>query len=184
MSKILDEQIGRINLCWVIIVASSLFGADSAQSKQEEEAWRAKRTAALLAPDGWFSLVGLDWLRPGKTTVGTAKDNTIQLTGDAAAHVAVFDLEGQQVQLSPPAGGFPAGLTLNGKPAQAGLVSEDTPLKIGTLYVGRNPAWRPICFTDQRRQGTNTTAISRAELVCPRRKIPCACEVATLFATS
>ncbi len=117
------------------LVASPLFGADTAQSKQDEEAWRAKRTAALLAPDGWFSLVGLDWLRPGKTTVGTATDNTIQLAGDAAAHVAVFDLEGQQVQLLPPDGGFPAGLTVGGKPAQAGPVSEETPLKIGTFTL-------------------------------------------------
>ena len=171
----------------VVLIASLIsFGADTAQSKQEEEAWRAKRTAALLAPDGWFSLVGLDWLRPGKTTVGTAIDNVIQLTGDAAAHIAVFDLEGQQVQLSPPAGGFPAGLTVNGKPAPGRTCQAKTYAAedFRYLYVSRNPAWRPICFTDQRRQGTNTTAISRAELVCPRRKIPCACEVATVFSTS
>jgi hypothetical protein len=124
-----------ILLVALTVVLPPVLAADSAQSKQEEEAWRAKRTAALLAPDGWFSLVGLDWLRPGKTAVGTAKDNAIQLSGDAAAHVAVFDLEGQQVQLSPPAGGFPAGLTVNGKPAQAGLVGEDTPLKIGTFTL-------------------------------------------------
>jgi len=112
-----------------------LFGADAPPSKQQEEKWRADRTAGLLAPDGWFSLVGLDWLRPGKTTVGTAKDNAIQLSGDAAAHVAVFDLEGQQVKLLPPPGGFPAGLTVDGKPAQAGVVGEDNPLKIGTFTL-------------------------------------------------
>jgi uncharacterized protein len=134
MSKIrINKFTALISL--VILAASSLFGADTAPSKQDEEAWRAKRTAALLAPDGWFSLTGLDWLRPGKTTVGTAKDNTIQLTGDAAAHVGVFDLEGQQVQLLPPEGGFPAGLTAGGKPAQAGPVSEETPLKIGTFTL-------------------------------------------------
>src|SRR5208282_4806736 len=109
--------------------------ADAGQLKQQEEAWRASRTAALLAPDGWFSLVGLDWLRPGKTTVGTAKDNTIQLAGDAAAHVGVFDLERQRVLLLPPDGGFPTGLTLDGKPAQAGVVGEDKPLKIGTFTL-------------------------------------------------
>lgn len=117
------------------LVLPRLFATDVAPSKQQEEQWRADRTAALLAPDGWFSLVGLDWLRAGRTTVGTAKDNTIQLTGDAAAHVAVFDLEGQQVQLSPPPGGFPARLTVDGKIARAEIVDENKPLKIGTLTL-------------------------------------------------
>ena len=112
-----------------------LLPANSDQLKQDEDAWRAKRSEGLVATDGWFSLVGLDWLRPGKTTVGTAKDNTIQLTGDAAAHVAVFDLEGEHVQLLPPEGGFPAGLSVNGKSAQAGVVNEETPIKIGTFTL-------------------------------------------------
>jgi uncharacterized protein (DUF1684 family) len=122
-------------LAGTAIMSTRLVGADSAQWKQEEAAWRAKRTAGLLAPDGWFSLVALDWLQPGKNTVGTAADNRIQLTGDAAAHVGVFDLEGKQVQLLPPPGGFPPSLVLNGKPAQAGVVTEETPLKIGTFTL-------------------------------------------------
>ncbi len=132
-------QTKRFSVCVLsaalTVLSMRLFASDASLSKQEEEKWRADRTAALLAPDGWFSLVGLDWLRPGKTTVGTSIDNTIQLTGDAAAHVAVFDLEGEQVQLLPPEGGFPAGLTLDGKPAQAGVVGEDKPLKIGTFTL-------------------------------------------------
>jgi len=120
----------------VLIFASPLLiAADSTQWKQEEQAWRDQRTAGLLAPDGWFSLVALDWLRPGKTTVGTAPDNIIKLNGNASAHVATFDLEGNQVQLLPPGKGFPAGLTVSGKTAQAGLVNEQTPLKIGTLTL-------------------------------------------------
>jgi uncharacterized protein (DUF1684 family) len=125
----------RVLLVAVTLMLPRLFAADASPSKQDEEQWRADRTAALLAPDGWFSLIGLDWLRPGKTTVGAAKDNSIQLTGDAAAHVGVFDLEGQKVQLLPPPGGFPAGLTVAGKPAQAGVVGEDKPLKIGTFTL-------------------------------------------------
>jgi uncharacterized protein len=100
-------------LATLALMSARLFAADATTSKQQEEKWRADRTAALLTPDGWLSLVGLDWLRPGKTAVGTAKDNTIQLIGDAAAHVAVFDLEGQQVQLLPPPDGFPTGLVVD-----------------------------------------------------------------------
>jgi uncharacterized protein (DUF1684 family) len=122
-------------LAALVILSPRLFSADASSTKQQEEKWRADRAASLLAPDGWFSLVGLDWLRPGKTTVGTAKDNSIVLSGEAAAHVAVLDLEGQQVQLLAPAGGFPAGLTVDGRPAQAGVVGEDKPLKIGTFTL-------------------------------------------------
>lgn len=122
-------------LAALALLSPGIFPANSDQLKQEEDAWRAKRSEGLLKPDGWFSLVGLDWLRPGKTAVGTAKDNTIQLTGNAAAHVGVFDLEGQQVKLLAPEGGFPAGLTVNGKPATAGVIGEDTPLQIGTFTL-------------------------------------------------
>jgi len=118
-----------------MVIASLGLAADASQSKRDEQAWREQRTAGLLKPDGWFSLVALDWLRPGKTTVGTAADNAIKLTGDAAAHIAAFDLEGSQVRILPPPEGFPAGLTVGGKPAQAGPVGEDTPLKIGTFTL-------------------------------------------------
>ena len=122
-------------LAAIALSSPGIFPANSDQLKQEENTWRAKRSERLLKPDGWFSLVGLNWLRPGKTTVGTTKDNTIQLTGNAAAHVGVFDLEGEQVQLLAPAGGFPAGLTVNGKAATAGVIREDTPLQIGTFTL-------------------------------------------------
>jgi uncharacterized protein (DUF1684 family) len=49
--------------------------------------------------------------------------------------VATFNLEANQVQLLPPPGGFPAGLTASGKPAQPGPVTEETPLKIGTFTL-------------------------------------------------
>jgi hypothetical protein len=95
-------------------VSQGVFATDTAQSKQQEEEWRADRTTALLAPDGSFSLIALDWLRQGKTTVGTANDNTIQLTGNAAAHAAIFDLEGSRLSCYHRRVDFPAGLTVKG----------------------------------------------------------------------
>jgi uncharacterized protein (DUF1684 family) len=123
-------------LAVVALPAPYLLAADATPWKQQdEEAWRAKRSANLQKPDGWFSLVGLDWLQVGKTTVGTAADNRIRLTGDAAPHVAVLDLEGTRVQLLAPEGGFPTGLTIDGKPPRAGPITEETPLKIGTFTL-------------------------------------------------
>jgi uncharacterized protein (DUF1684 family) len=69
-------------------------GADeAAQSRNEERAaraaklayegeilaWRDQRLASLKRPDGWLSLVGLHWLVPGSTYVGSARDNGTRL---------------------------------------------------------------------------------------------------------
>lgn len=54
--------------------------APSSAYQQSIEQWRAKRVSKLTAPDGWLSLVGLDWLAPGANRIGTAADNDIVLT--------------------------------------------------------------------------------------------------------
>ncbi|HUH31469.1 MAG TPA: DUF1684 domain-containing protein, partial [Rhodanobacter sp.] len=56
---------------------------------QAVEQWRHDRVAALTAPDGWLSLVGLAWLQPGANTVGSAADNAIRLAG-GPAHLGVL----------------------------------------------------------------------------------------------
>ena len=54
-------------------------GGDSAQRAQVET-WRAKRLERLSGPNGWLSLVGLEWLKPGRNTLGSAPDNSIVLS--------------------------------------------------------------------------------------------------------
>ncbi|TAL74616.1 MAG: DUF1684 domain-containing protein [Rhodanobacter sp.] len=58
----------------------------------EIEAWRAARVARLTAPDGWISLVGLDWLRAGENRVGSAAGNDIVLT-TGPAHLGTVTLD-------------------------------------------------------------------------------------------
>ena len=41
--------------------------------------WREKRATALQAPEGWLSLIGLEWLKEGDNSVGSAPDNKIQI---------------------------------------------------------------------------------------------------------
>lgn len=48
--------------------------------EREVRDWRAQRLERLLRPDGFLSLVGLHWLTPGSTYVGTAKENGTRLT--------------------------------------------------------------------------------------------------------
>lgn len=52
----------------------------------EVERWHAARIARLTAPNGWLSLVGLEWLHPGMNTLGSAVDNDIVLR-KAPAHL-------------------------------------------------------------------------------------------------
>lgn len=47
--------------------------------EREIRDWRAARQERLLRPDGWLSLVGLHWLTPGTTFVGSAKENGTRL---------------------------------------------------------------------------------------------------------
>ncbi len=55
------------------------------------EQWRAARVARLTAPDGWLSLIGLDWLHPGANRVGSADDNDIVLKA-GPAHLGTVTL--------------------------------------------------------------------------------------------
>ncbi len=58
--------------------------------QQSIKAWRASRHDRLTQPDGWLTLVGLEWLKDGENRVGSAKDNDIQLTGGPAHWGSVF----------------------------------------------------------------------------------------------
>lgn len=86
--------------------------------------FRTQRAKNLSAPEGWLSLVALHWLKPGDTTVGSAPGNTLHLD-HAPAHLATFHLADNTVTLAPPAGGFPANTTLDGKPAASATLSYD-----------------------------------------------------------
>ncbi|HET8898700.1 MAG TPA: DUF1684 domain-containing protein [Rhodanobacteraceae bacterium] len=50
------------------------------------ETWHQGRVDRLRAPDGWLSLIGLPWLKPGANTIGSAADNDVVL-GKGPAHL-------------------------------------------------------------------------------------------------
>jgi uncharacterized protein (DUF1684 family) len=92
---------------------------------QEDQAWRAQRAKSLSGPDGWLTLVGLEWLKPGQNTIGLADDNSIRLKGQAPEHLGIIDVENGQLKLLAPAGGFPKYLFVSGQPAQEGPLQSD-----------------------------------------------------------
>jgi len=99
-----------------LLLAASLLAQDGS-FERETAAWRTQHTSDLLKPDGWLSLVGLEWLQPGDNSVGFAPESKIHLS-KGPAHLAVLHLEGDDVTLNPPAGGFPPDFLVSGAPAR------------------------------------------------------------------
>ena len=95
------------------------------QWKTDLLAWRTNREQGLAKPDSWLTLVGLDWLQPGASSVGSAPDNRIRLSASAPAHLGTLALSGNQVHLTPPPGGFPSSLQIDGKPAHETVLADD-----------------------------------------------------------
>lgn len=105
--------------------ASAAAGNGDSQWLQELGAWRTQRERELSAPDGWLTLVGLEWLKPGVNSLGTAADCAIRIRAKAPEHFGLLTVSGKTVQLLAPGGGFPADFQTDGKPAREGSLSAD-----------------------------------------------------------
>ena len=100
-------------------------GGPAAAWMQKIEGWRTQREKEIAAPDGWLTLVALDWLKPGVNSFGSAADNQVRINAKAPDHFGLFTVAGGTVQLLSRAGGFPPDLLLDGKPAREGPLSAD-----------------------------------------------------------
>jgi uncharacterized protein len=74
----------------VAVVSGHAFAADDLKASVEKA--RAERLATLTAPDGWLSLIGLEWLQPGANRIGSAADNDIVLKA-GPAHLGTITLD-------------------------------------------------------------------------------------------
>ncbi|HEX7817016.1 DUF1684 domain-containing protein [Dyella sp.] len=63
----------------------------AAEVTQQVEQWRQHRVQRLTAPDGWLSLIGLEWLNQGDNRVGSGAGNDIVLNA-GPAHLGVVHL--------------------------------------------------------------------------------------------
>jgi uncharacterized protein (DUF1684 family) len=122
-----------------VVVAYPRIFAKTADWQSDLLAWRALRAQHLSAPDGWLTLVGLDWLQPGDNSFGAAPDNRIRLDAPVAAHLGILNLSGNQIRLAAPPQGFPSALLVDGQPAHAITLAGDdgkpTVLTAGTLTL-------------------------------------------------
>jgi uncharacterized protein (DUF1684 family) len=78
-------------LAAITLGAAAVHAADTDPYIRQIEQWRADRVARLTAPDGWLSLIGLDWLHEGANRIGSAADNDIVLKA-GPAHLGTVTL--------------------------------------------------------------------------------------------
>jgi hypothetical protein len=77
----------------VVLLSVARPGADA--YKTAVERWRADREAALKTDDGWLTVAGLFWLKPGLNRAGVDPSNDIVLPeGAAPARLGAFEFDG------------------------------------------------------------------------------------------
>ncbi|GBD86447.1 hypothetical protein BMS3Abin03_00367 [bacterium BMS3Abin03] len=101
----------------------------------EIQQWHQKRIERLKEDNGWLNLVGLYWLKEGKNTFGSAKNNDIKFPGNAPSNIGSFFLEDSivTVKINPD-----VNVTNNGNPVKEMNLKNDmtgnpTILETGTL---------------------------------------------------
>ena len=96
--------------------------ADAGAYVRQVEQWRAARLQRLTAPDGWLSLIGLEWLHQGANRVGSAADNDIVLkAGPAHLGTVTLAADGQaSIALA-----RNSGATVDGRPVEAAPLVDD-----------------------------------------------------------
>ncbi|HZW50652.1 MAG TPA: DUF1684 domain-containing protein, partial [Rudaea sp.] len=104
---------------------------DAAYGKQIQD-WRHERVEHLRAPHGWLSLVGLDWLKDGKNTLGSAKGNDIVLA-KAPAHLGTIVLDHGKATIALDA---KSGTTIDGKSLATAELLDDSHDKPTTVAFG------------------------------------------------
>jgi uncharacterized protein (DUF1684 family) len=110
--------------------------ADIDSYKHSIEQWQAGRVERLTAPDGWLSLIGLEWLQPGANRVGSAADNDIVLSA-GPAHLGVVTLAadgGMRIVLDKD-----SGATVDGKAVTDAALVDD-------LHAGTDAAPTRVAF--------------------------------------
>jgi uncharacterized protein (DUF1684 family) len=106
-------------------------GVDDDYTRQIET-WRAQRLERLKSPTSWLSLIGLDWLKEGRNTVGSAKDNDIVIA-KAPAHLGTVTWKGGKVSIELDA---KAVASINGESIRTAELLDDSHEKPTTVSFG------------------------------------------------
>lgn len=113
------------NLAVSVVLALLVLQA-SPSYRADIEKFHADREAELKADDGWLTVAGLFWLRPGVNTAGSASSNDIVLPAKAPPKLGVFELKDGVV-------------TFNADPA-AHVMSGDAHVSRSTFDIAKGDA--------------------------------------------
>jgi uncharacterized protein (DUF1684 family) len=119
---------GLIVLSCLVVGAPGAAGDRGEAASPEHSAavmkWREQRVARLTSENGWLTLVGLFWLKPGENTFGRNHRNAIVLDHpQLAKRAGAFTLIGNEVRFDAAAG---ARITLEGRPVESIPMNPDT----------------------------------------------------------
>jgi hypothetical protein len=114
---------------------------DVAVHRDSVEQWHAFRKNAVYGPGGWATLLGLWWLGPGKTTIGSDSSSTIIIPRDRSpGALGAIWIEGDSARFVAAAGAKVTADTMTAPVGRARLHSDLEPkatvLHAGSLVIG------------------------------------------------
>jgi uncharacterized protein len=116
----------------VALLAFLAAGGDDGY-RDEIERWRQNRLESLKADDGWLTVSGLFWLKPGETKIGSDPRNDVLLPARTPGLLGTLTLADAKAFLHPEPG---TKVTRNGTPFDGGEIHSDADLHPDTLAVG------------------------------------------------
>jgi uncharacterized protein len=98
------------------------------------EKFRKDREVSLKADDGWLTVAGLFWIKPGETRIGGDPSSDVLLPSGAPSNLGILTLHDGKARFAAHPG---VEITLDGKPLTEGDVRTDGEGKPGVLAFGR-----------------------------------------------
>lgn len=117
----------RVTHICLALLFVSLLGTAALLAGQDDylesiNQWRDARNERLASPDGWMTLVGLEWLEPGPNTIGSAESSDARIPG-GPEHWGTLYLDGDNIRFEAAAG---SGVTVDGQSVdRADLVADN-----------------------------------------------------------
>jgi uncharacterized protein len=119
----------------VALTAALAFSASAADDGYRDEIarWRQKRLETLKADDGWLTVSGLFWLKPGETRIGSDPSNDILLPARTPDSLGTLKLADGKAFFYVDRGVM---VTRNGSPFSGGEIHSDAAEHPDTLAIG------------------------------------------------
>jgi uncharacterized protein (DUF1684 family) len=121
------------------LISSLLIGLTGLGARADDgyraqiEQFRKDREARLKADDGWLTVAGLHWLKPGESRLGSDPASDVLLPARAPATVGTLELSGDRAVFRAEAG---VKVSRSGRPFSEGEIRSDASGKADVLALG------------------------------------------------